>query len=268
MAPRDRPGRHRRGAGRRALKRGAPGPSRRRIALLGTLFACLVGAIALHAHALFLPITLGLLAWAKQTLLGWAKLLTPKLALALAKNGAVIKARDLVVGSSTQLLVMSHRPWRRRLLGLKLALGRTSGRIGRALLRRWLAAPLWVRCLIAALVLGATASSAWAVLALLIVPQPIVEFLKARALAFLNKLGVLRGLDVAWRRLVPTGPRERVDRWRRWTLGRRQVRASREVRARVAAAAAAARPAAVPFAAVRARMPAARARERDEGEAR
>ena len=199
-------------------------------------------AVVVHGHTLFVPITLGILAWSKQIVVGGIKLLSPKLALALLKNGAVIKARDLAVGQTTQFLVMSHRPWRRRLLGLKVALAAGSARVGRALLSRWLASPLWLRCLLAALILAATASSAWAVLALLIVPQPIVEFLKARTLAFLNKLGVLRGLDAVWRRAVPAGPRGRVERWRRWTLGRRQVRASRELRARVAAAAAVASP--------------------------
>ena len=258
MAPRDGAGRDRRGAGHRALKPDAPGPdgidpddpvpeepalagsSRRRVALLGTLFAAVVVAIVVHGHTLFVPLTLGLLAWSKQLVVGWAKLLTPKLALVVVKNGAVIKARDVVVGSATRFLVLSHRPWRRGLLAVRLALAGASARAGRALLARWLVLPLWLRCLVAALLLAATASSAWAVLALLIVPQPIVEFLKARTTAFLNKLGVLRGLDALWHRTVPAAPRRRIDRWRRWTLGRRQVRASREVRARVAAAAAAA----------------------------
>lgn len=181
--------------------------------------------ISVYRHSLFVPLFLGVFTWLKATLSVLIQSVTPKLAWALAKNSLVIKLRDLVVKGLTELAVLSHRPWRRRLLGIK---SEVSG-IALGVLRRYVASPLWLRCAIALALLAATAGSAWAALALLVIPQPIIEWLKRRGTAVLQKLGVLRFLDTLWRGVMPADLRERWDRYRRWTLGRQQIRAARVV---------------------------------------
>jgi len=158
-------------------------------------------------HSFFLPIFLGLFTWLKATLGAWLKLVTPKLGVALLKNSFAIKLRDVVVKGLTEFAVFSHRPWRRRIMALKKSV--TDSCL--SVLRVYLGYPLW-------------ASSTWAVLALLIVPQPIIEWLKLRATVILRKLGVLKSLDTLSRRVVPAPAQARWDRYRRWTLGRRQIR--------------------------------------------
>lgn len=209
----------------------SPRPQRRRVSartvsLLGTLFVAVVVAIVVYRHTLVVPLYLGLIAWAKVAV----KSVTPKLGMLLLKNGAVVKGRDIAVDVGTRFFVTSHRPWRRRLVALRQ--GATEAVLG--VFRRYLSYPLWVRCLIAIALLAVTASSTWVVFALLIVPQPIIEWLKLRVRVILNKLGVLKSLDAVWRWLLPERLRTRWDRYRTWTLARRQLRAAREVRARLA----------------------------------
>lgn|GEM_PF-1442405 len=189
----------------------------------------MVALIATYQHSFFLPIFLGLFTWLKATLGAWLKLVTPKLGVALLKNSFAIKLRDVVVKGLTEFAVFSHRPWRRRIMALKKSV--TDSCL--SVLRVYLGYPLWLRCLIAISVLTLTASSTWAVLALLIVPQPIIEWLKLRATVILRKLGVLKSLDTLSRRVVPAPAQARWDRYRRWTLGRRQIRASRELHAQL-----------------------------------
>lgn len=206
-------------------------PSRRRVALLGTLFVLLVILISTWQHSLFVPIYLGIFTALKSTLGAWIKLATPKFFVALAKNSLAIKLRDVLVKAVAEVTVFTHRPWRRRVLGIKQA----ATDVCWAALRHYLAYPLWLRSLIAVGLLAITASSTWAVLALLIIPQPIINWLKLRATVILRKMGVLKLFDGLSRSLIPAPSRARWDRYRRWTLGRRQVRASRELRAQLAA---------------------------------
>lgn len=197
--------------------------------MLGTLFLAVVVLISTYRHSWFLPIFLGAITWLKVLLTSWLKLITPKLAIALVKNSIVIKIRDVLVKSLTEFAVYTHKPWRRRVIAIKTTLVELS----LSVFRRYLASPLWVRCAIALALLALTASSTWAVLALLIIPQPIIEWLRLRAIAVMRKLGILKSIDAVWRSLIPGSLRERWDRYRRWTLGRRQVRASRDLHAKI-----------------------------------
>ncbi len=194
--------------------------------MFGTLFAVAVIYVSVHNHSYFVPIFLGAFTWLKATLGAWLKLASPQLAVAIAKNSMIIKLRDTIVKVLTEFAVFTHRPWRRRALALKQYWIDVSLKV----LRAYIASPLWLRCLVAIGLLGLTAGSTWVALALLIVPQAILEWLKKRMLAVLQKLGVLRVVDVAWRAAVPPELRQRWERYRRWTLGRRQIRASRDIR--------------------------------------
>lgn len=198
-------------------------PTPRRVAVIGSLFVLLVVVISVSRHSLFLPIFLGVFTWLKASVATWLAMLTPKVLLLFAKNGLLIKLRDLIFKSLTEFAVLSHRPWRRRVQGFKDQLVGLS----RIVLRRYLDSPLWVRCAVALALLALSAGSTWAALALLIIPQAIVDWLKRRSVAVLQKLGVLRSLDAAWQAVVPEPLRQRWDRYRRWTIGRRQIRAAR-----------------------------------------
>jgi len=182
-------------------------------------------AIVVHRHTLFLPLYLGLATWIKALL----KKLTPKLLLFIAKNSALIRLRQTIVGASTQFFVLSHKPWRRRLATFReTVLGKASG-----LLRRYLESPLWIRSFIALVVLAVTASSSYVFIAVLIIPQAVLTWLRVQVVNVLNKLGVTQLFNAMGRFLVPASVRHRWHMYRKWTLGRRQVIASRRLHARV-----------------------------------
>ncbi|NND89380.1 MAG: hypothetical protein HKN42_00850 [Granulosicoccus sp.] len=96
-------------------------------------------------------------------------------------------------------------------------------------LARYLNLPLWMRTALALLLLLATAGSSLAVFALLIIPQPVLNWLRQKVMSTLNKLGVTRLFTVVWRYLVPARWRERWHMHVKWTLGRRQVQAAKRL---------------------------------------
>jgi hypothetical protein len=201
----------------------APGATR--LQIVGIVFLCVVVAVVSYTHQLIIPLFLGLLTWGKA----FVKSLTPKLTLLLVKNSLVTQARRLLVQASTHVLVKSHRPWRRWLNTARLLVISTVNR-GFA---QYLNLPLWVRTAIALGVLVTTAGSSFAVFALLIIPQPVLNWLRKQVMGVLKKLGVARFFATLWKFAMPARLRERWHLYVKWTVGRRQVRVARHLYAKV-----------------------------------
>ena len=192
-----------------------------RLTLLGLLFVSVVLAVATYTHQLIIPLFLGMLTWGKV----WIKSLTPKLGLLVMKNGVVIQARRLLVQASTHILVKSHRPWRRWVVSTRLTLLGTL----KSAFARYLGFPLWLRTALALLLLLATAGSSFAVFALLVIPQPVLNWLRQKVLGMLNKMGVTQLFAALWRFVIPEAVRHRWHMHVKWTLGRRQVLAAKRL---------------------------------------
>ncbi|MFK8080272.1 MAG: hypothetical protein AB8B97_08310 [Granulosicoccus sp.] len=193
----------------------------RRLQFLGVVFVCVVAAVVIHTHQLIIPLFLGLLTWGKV----WIKSLTPKLGLMLVKNGVAIQLRRIFMQASTHIFVKSHRPWRRLITTLKLS----AVAAVKNTFTRYLQMPLWMRTAIAIAILVATAGSSFAVFALLIIPQPVLNWLRQRVTATLNKLGATKMFSAIWQYLVPEKLRHRWHMHVKWTLGRRQVIAAKQL---------------------------------------
>ncbi|MFK7893317.1 MAG: hypothetical protein AB8B63_21055 [Granulosicoccus sp.] len=201
----------------------APGTARLR--LIGLIFICIVIAVVAYTQQLIIPIFLGLLAWGKALL----KQVTPKLALLLLKNSVVIQVRRLAIQASAHLLVKSHKPWRRWLTDIRHGMIDTAGN----LFKRYLALPLWIRTAIALGVLLTTAGSSLAIFALLIIPQPLLNWLRQQFMSTMNKLGVSRFSATIWNVVVPARYRMKWHMYVKWTLGRRQVAMARKLHTKV-----------------------------------
>ncbi|MEM1144424.1 MAG: hypothetical protein AAF671_02485 [Pseudomonadota bacterium] len=197
-----------------------------KLRILGLSFIAAVVAVVAYSHQLVIPIFLGLFTWGKV----WFKSLSPKLLLLLAKNSVVIQLRRLAVQASAHFFVKSHKPWRRMLMRLRVGLIESFKNVFAA----YLALPLWLRTAIAVGVLVATAGSSFAVFALLIIPQALLEWLRKRIGVLLNKLGVNRFFSLVWNLLVPESLRFRWHMYVKWTLGRRQVNMAKRLHERVA----------------------------------
>jgi len=198
-----------------------PKPARFRLTLLALLFVSVVVAIVSYTHQLIIPLFLGLLTWGK----GWFKSLTPKLALLLLKNGFFIQIRRLVMQASTHFIVKSHRPWRRWITAAQIA----AGTVAKQWLKRYMGYPLWLRSLLALSLLFLTAGSSFAVFALLIIPQPVLNWLRNQVMKMLNKLGVTQFSAALWRFVVPQKLRHQWHMYVKWKLGRRQVVAAKHL---------------------------------------
>lgn len=192
-----------------------------KLQVLGIVFLLVVVAIVSYTNQLIIPLFLGLITWGKA----WLKTLTPKLGLLLLKNSVVIQLRRMVVHASAHIFVKSHKPWRRFITMCRLAIVTAT----KNLFSRYMQMPLWLRTSIAVGVLIATAGSTFAVFALLIVPQPVLEWLTTRLRALLNKLGVTQLFSALWRLSVPAKLRHRWHMYLKWTLGRQQVRAAQRL---------------------------------------
>lgn len=183
-------------------------------------------AVASYTHQLFIPLFLGLLTWSKA----WLKSLTPKISILFLKNGAVIQIRRTLMQASTHVLVKSHRPWRRWLVESKLTLTR--------LLRRWferyLNLPLWLRSVLALLLLLATAGSSLAIFALLVIPQPVLNWMRRQVMSLLTKMGVAQFFAATWRLVIPYKLRNKWFMYVKWTMGRHQVRTAKNMHTRIA----------------------------------
>ncbi|MFK7997469.1 MAG: hypothetical protein AB8B87_25310 [Granulosicoccus sp.] len=199
------------------MRRQTPG----RLQILGIAFVCVVVAVVIYTHQLVIPLFLGLLTVGKS----WIKTLTPKLALLLVKNGVVIQLRRMIMQASAHLLVKSHRPWRRLITSARLALVRAL----KQTFANYLQMPLWMRTGIAIALLIATAGSSFAVFALLIIPQPVLNWFRQRVMATLNKLGATKLFSAIWQYLVPASLRQRWHMHVKWTLGRQQVRTAKHL---------------------------------------
>lgn len=201
-------------------------PTPSRLQLVGVVFLLVVVAVVMYTHQLLIPIFLGLLTWGKA----FFKSLTPKLTLLFIKNGVVIQIRRILVQASTHVLVKSHRPWRRWLTATRIA---ATERI-RTLFQAYLNLPLWMRTAIALGILLATAGSSFAVFALLIIPQPVLNWLRRQLMNTLNKLGISQFFAAMWKIIVPKGIREKWHIYVKWKLGRRQVLMAKSLHKRVA----------------------------------
>lgn len=192
-----------------------------RLKVLGVLFVCVVISVIVYTHQLVIPLFLGILTWGKA----WFKSLTPKIGLLFLKNGLVIQIRRIAVKASTHIFVNSHRPWRRWITTARLSIVEN--------IKQWFAnymgLALWLRTVIALSVLLATAGSSFAVFALLIIPQPVLNWLRKQLMSTFNKLGVSQFFSALWKFIVPATLRHRWHMHIKWTLGRRQVQAAKLV---------------------------------------
>lgn len=143
----------------------------------------------------------------------------------LLRNSLIIKIRQLITRASAQLLVMSHRPFRKKLISVKTQL------VGFVvhLFRRYMRSSLWIRSAIALGLLMLTASSSYVFIALLIIPQPLVNWVKRKLTTTLNKLGITQAFNAIWRYFVPASWQTRWHIYQKWTLGRRQIKAARQM---------------------------------------
>ena len=159
---------------------------------------------------------------------GLVKVLTPKFVVLIFKNSLFLKIKQLLIKGSTRFVVLSHKPWRHRLRSLKISISASLLKI----LQLYMQSPLWVRTAIALTLLFATASSSYLIIALLIIPQPILNWVKNKILATLNRTGVSHLLQVVYRFLVPADIRHKWYMHSKWTIGRRQIIAARNLRER------------------------------------
>ena len=196
------------------------------LTLAGLLFTLIVLITVYYHHTFLFPVFVGMVAAFK----GWFKLLTPKFLFLLFKNSVFIKFKQLLIGGSTRLLVYSHKPWRRHLRAIK-------NRISQSILETinfYTGSPLWLRTAIALGLLIVTASSSYHIIALLIVPQPILNWLKKLLLTTLNKLGVTQFFKTIWKYLVPETLRNKWFLHSKWKIGRRQLKTAKRLRASMA----------------------------------
>jgi len=195
--------------------------SKLRITLIGLAFVAVVAAIVSYTHQFIVPLFLGMLTWGKA----WLKTLTPKLGALLLKNGLVIQTRKLIVSASTHVFLKSHKPWRRWLIESKYRF--------LALIKRgfnwYMGLALWLRSVLAIALLLATAGSSFAVFALLVIPQPVLNWLRNQVMNLLNKLGVTKFFAAIWRYLLPNAMQKKWYMYVKWTLGRQQVNAAKSL---------------------------------------
>lgn len=158
---------------------------------------------------------------------GLVKVLTPKFLVLLFKNSLFLKVKQLLIRSSTRFVVLSHKPWRLRMKWLKAAIAQTALNV----LQLYLRSPLWLRTAIALGLLFATASSSYLVFALLIIPQPILNWAKKIIMTTLNRTGITHLLRVAYKFTVPAHLRHKWYMHSKWTMGRRQIITARKLRA-------------------------------------
>jgi len=189
------------------------------------LFVVIAITITWHQRSLLLPIFIGLSA----TLKGWLKLLTPKFLVLLFKNSLFLKVKQILIRASTRFAVLSHKPWRHKLRSLKASISRTSLKI----IQLYLNSPLWLRTSIALGILFVTASSSYVVIALLIIPQSILTWLKRLILKMLNRSGITHLFSAIWKFAVPANVQHKWYMHRKWTMGRRQVITAQRLRSTI-----------------------------------
>ncbi len=157
---------------------------------------------------------------------GTLKLLTPKFVILFFKNSLFLKLKQFLIKSSTRFVVLSHKPWRHRMRWIKVSSAKS---ILKAI-QLYTQSPLWVRTAIAIGLLFVTASSSYVIIALLIIPQPILTWLKNLLVSILNRTGVTHLLKTFWRLLIPAPVQHSWYMHRKWTLGRRQVITAKRLR--------------------------------------
>jgi len=151
------------------------------------------------------------------------------MAFALAKNSLFIQVRRFIVQVFSHLLIKSHKPFRRRVSSFQESIKSMLY----AVFSRYMSSPLWVRTAIALGLLAVTAGSSAAILALLIIPQPLLNWLKKQLMTLSNKIGVTQLFKSVWTRLVPNQWQHQWHMYVKWTLGRRQVRAAQHLHQRL-----------------------------------
>lgn len=199
-----------------------PPINKRQLTLLGVVFVVAVFAITFLHHTLLLPVFIGL----STTLKALVKLLTPKFLVLLFKNSLFLKVKQLLIRGSTRFVVLSHKPWRHKLRKIKS----TISHLVLSVIRLYMNSPLWIRTAIALGLLFVTASSSYVVIALLIIPRPILAWAKRLALTTLNRTGITHLLMVVYKFLVPRRTQRKWYMHRKWAMGRRQIVAARRLR--------------------------------------
>lgn len=99
-----------------------------------------------------------------------------------------------------------------------------------SIIKLYLLSPLWLRTAIALGLLFATASSSYVVIALLIIPQPILNWIKKLILTILRRSGITHLIRAIWKFLVPVEVQHKWYMHSKWTMGRHQVNTARRVR--------------------------------------
>ena len=181
--------------------------------------------ITYHQRTLLLPLFVGM----SVSIKGLFKQLTPKFLVLLFKNSLFLKIKQLLIRGSTRFVVLSHKPWRHRVRWLKTTLSNTI--LG--IIRYYMQAPLWLRTAIALGLLFATASSSYVVIALLIIPQPILSWLRRMLFTTLNRLGITHIFKAIWKFLIPEKLQKKWYMHQKWTMGRRQVITARKLKATI-----------------------------------
>ncbi len=181
--------------------------------------------ITAFRESLVLPLFLGLLTWGKALV----KQLSLKMAYVLAKNSLFIQLRRFIVQVFSHVLIKSHKPFRRRISSVQVSI--KAGLY--VAFSRYMNSPLWLRTAIALGLLALTAGSSAAILALLIIPEPLLNWIKKQLMTVSNKIGVTQLLRRVWKRLVPDRWQHQWHMYVKWTLGRRQVRAAQQLHQRI-----------------------------------
>lgn len=197
-----------------------------RTTLLAVLFVLMVVVITYLHHTLLLPLFVGMLI----TLKAWLKLLTPKFFVLFFKNSIFLKSKQLLIKSSTRFVVLSHKPLQHKIRQFKSLISN----IVLSLIGFYQQSPLWVRTALAVGALFATASSSYVVIALLIIPQPILNWLRRTVITILNRSGVTHISNTTWKHFAPSGWQYKWYMHRKWTIGRRQVATAQKIRKTIA----------------------------------
>ena len=97
--------------------------------------------------------------------------------------------------------------------------------------------PLWLRTAVAIAILFATASSSYLVIALLIIPQAILNWLRKMIYTTLNRLGITKLLSTIWKYVIPADVQHKWYMHFKWKMGRRQVLTIRKLKQTISPAA-------------------------------
>lgn len=182
------------------------------------------GSVAFFMDSIVYPLWVALGAHVQVLL----KALTPQNFFLFIKNGTLGVAKKKAISVGPEIVVQGYSPWRRKTARVRQAIADKALTVV-ALYR---GSPLWVQIAIAAGILILGASSGYAILAVLIIPQPVMIFLKTQITALLNKTGVTKLFTWITERVIPQKWRFKYRVLTRWKIGRRKILLARKIHKR------------------------------------